>query len=293
MISIVVSSHNKSYFRKFIQSVQQTIGVDYEIIQVKNPGLMGICEAYNQGAQQAQFPYICFSHEDIIFHTDNWGKILINDFESDPAIGLIGIAGSGYKSWTLSGWHTSQKSPNRFLAVNVVHVSPEQSTRHNINESNDFLVPVASIDGCFMFTSRNVAQQIHFDQTLFTSYHCYDIDYSLQVNQHFKVVVDFNILLSHFSGGSYDEKWFTETIKLHKKWKNKLPYKIGEVTKSEIASEEEAAFYGILSAVFRINKKLFINFLKECISFKYIKLVGIKRIPQIVVTSYRVIKNYI
>ena len=236
---------------------------------------MGVCEAYNIGIGQAHFPYLCFSHDDITFDTNHWGEILINDFERDSESGLIGIAGSAYKSWVLSGWHTSQPVPTRFLAENVIHAGAPVATRYLTNSTGNNLVQVASVDGCFMFSSKNRMAHIRFDEDSFKSYHCYDIDLSLQVNQKFKVFVSFNVLLSHYSEGNFDEKWFGETVKLHKKWNKTLPCIIGDATQEEIAREEESAFYGIVSAACAMNK-YYVDVAKIFFSRKYIKLIGPK-----------------
>ena len=252
---------------------------------------MGICEAYNIGADKCNFSYICFSHEDITFNTKNWGRILIEDFESDSEIGLIGIAGSAYKSWVLSGWHTSQMIPTRFTAENVIHVDHGRANRYNKNSTNKNLVEVSSIDGCFMFTSIKILNHVKFDEALFKNFHCYDIDFSLQVNQQFKVVVSFNILLSHYSGGNYHIDWFNETRKLHKKWNKNLPYIIGNANNEEIANEEESAFYGITNAICRMDKNYHI-LLKIYFSTTYFKLIGFKNWIRTAYKAYKIVNLY-
>ncbi|MBD2700674.1 hypothetical protein IC229_08505 [Spirosoma sp. BT702] len=291
MISLIVSSHKEDLFQKFSKSVEETIGIDYEIIQIFNQGQLGLCEAYNLGLKLVSHPYICFVHEDITFNTNNWGEVLIQDFESDSSIGLIGVAGSGYKSWVLSGWHTSQHDPTRFIAVNIIHTGSGKPVHYKTNITNNNLVQVVSIDGCFMFTHEKIVNEISFDQTSFTNFHCYDIDFSLQVNKRYKVIVDFNILLSHVSAGSYDKLWFFETIKLHNKWKKELPCSVTSTNNLEKAKEEEAAFYGIVNAIC-INKINFYQIFKIYFSLNYLNLVGIKNWMRTLRISYSIIKNY-
>ena len=50
MISIVISSYQPHFFAALEKNIVETIGVTYEIVQIYNPGTMGICEAYNKGA---------------------------------------------------------------------------------------------------------------------------------------------------------------------------------------------------------------------------------------------------
>ena len=76
MISIVVSSYQEPLYQSFVNSVEKTIGVPYEIIKVENPGIMGICKAYNLGVSKAKYDIVCFSHEDVLCYSENWGKRL-------------------------------------------------------------------------------------------------------------------------------------------------------------------------------------------------------------------------
>src|SRR5690606_169983 len=99
-----------------VRNIKATIGeLPYEIIKVDNPGTMGICQAYNQGAQQAKFPYLVFSHEDIAFHTNDWGNIITEIFNQDPTIGLVGCTGGTYKSYQNTGWAVDPKYTSRFM----------------------------------------------------------------------------------------------------------------------------------------------------------------------------------
>lgn len=108
MISIIISSFRPNLFSDLIENIKDTIGIDeYEIIKIDNPGIMGLCDAYNKGAADAKYKYLCFCHEDVLFHTQNWGELIISSFSKNPRIGIVGFAGSVYKTWIPSGWGTS------------------------------------------------------------------------------------------------------------------------------------------------------------------------------------------
>jgi hypothetical protein len=83
MLSIIISSYQKHYFDQLVENIRETIGEDfqYEIIQMWNPNVMSITEAYNSGAGKSRYENLLFLHEDIIFYTRNWGKRLLNHLQ--------------------------------------------------------------------------------------------------------------------------------------------------------------------------------------------------------------------
>ena len=104
MISIIVSSVDNKLFDSFQQNLSETIGVPFEVIKIPNKGEMGICAAYNLGGVQAKYDYLVFAHEDIRFHTNDWGSRLLQLFHDNEEIGLAGVVGSEYKPAVYSGW---------------------------------------------------------------------------------------------------------------------------------------------------------------------------------------------
>ena len=64
MLSIIVSSYKEDDFNQFSKNVKETIGDDfqYEIIQQWNPGIIGICEAYNKGAEKSKYENFTFNN---------------------------------------------------------------------------------------------------------------------------------------------------------------------------------------------------------------------------------------
>src|SRR6476660_5311194 len=121
MISIIVSSISKTFLENFSKNVANTVGLEYEIISVDTTiNQFGLCHAYNQGAGKSKFQYLCFIHEDVKFVTENWGKKLINHFNSDEEIGLLGIAGSVCKTKMSSMWHQSPLQNSEANRVNVI-----------------------------------------------------------------------------------------------------------------------------------------------------------------------------
>ncbi len=272
MISIITSTYKAENFRRFSENVKLNIGVVYEVIPIDNPGLMGLCEAYNKGVEKAQHPYICFCHDDILIHTPNWGQEVIDIFENNHNVGLLGVAGGSYKPWIPSSWFFT--GDEKYGKMNVTQVYPQSNeiTKCYKNPNNKILDEVVVLDGCWFCTTATIAKEFRFDQETFPSYHCYDIDYSLQVAQKHQNLVTLGIELEHYSYGDFTTGWLEESFKLHNKWKKVLPYYIGDVSVYEISQNEFNTFCFILARVEK-HKKCIFQLLKLLYSLRLLKLV--------------------
>lgn len=272
MISVIISTYKPDNFLKFSENLKLNIGVNYELIAIDNPGLMGLCEAYNKGGEKAQYPYICFCHDDILINTPDWGQKVIDIFEKNDNIGLLGVAGGSYKPWAPSSWFFT--GDEKYAKMNVTQVYPQNDERTKCykNPNNKILDSVVVLDGCWFCVKSLVAKEFKFDQDTFKNYHFYDLDYSLQVAQKYQNMVTLNIELDHYSYGDFTTKWLEESFKLHQKWKNKLPYYIGNVSAEEISQNEFNTFCFILARVEK-HRKCISQLLKLLYSYRMMKLV--------------------
>jgi len=93
MISIIVCSRNKIPTEAFRDNVNKPIGINYELIWIDNSdNCHSIYSAYNLRASRSKYPYLSFVHEDVMFHTGNWGEKIIAHLH-DPKTGIFGLAG--------------------------------------------------------------------------------------------------------------------------------------------------------------------------------------------------------
>lgn len=254
MISIIISSADNELLQKVSDNIADTIGVPYEIIATDNSkGKEGICAVYNKGIAKAKYDTLCFMHEDVFIKTNNWGHIVVSLFNNDPQLGLVGVAGSNYKTLTPAGWG-SVGADNIFINIiqSYKHQKKKPKTFYN-NPNNEKISPVACVDGVWMCTTKGVAQEFKFDETTFKGFHAYDIDYSLSVGQKYKVAVSFEILLDHFSEGVYDRRWMSENLKLHNKWDKYLPQNVGELSPKQIFTIEKRTFKFFVDQLIQFN----------------------------------------
>jgi len=232
MISIIICHRNANYLNTFKQNVFNTIGVPYEIIVVDNSkNKYSIFQAYNIGFCKSIFEIICFVHEDVLFHTQDWGKKVVEYF-SNPKVGLIGILGSHYLPALPGSWG-STKIISGTIIQGINDKLKKSNLRYHANSESS--LPAVLLDGVWLCVSRTAMENVNFDEKTFRGFHCYDSDICLQIKkQHFEIRVIFDIILEHFSTGNKNSLWVKDTFRLFKKWKQYLPISTIELTKSEI-----------------------------------------------------------
>jgi len=243
MISVIISSANPSLLAQVSKNIEATIAVPYELISFDNSaGQKGICEIYNLGIQQAQYDILCFMHEDIGIKTDGWGKIVQKIFDEHNDYGLIGVAGSDYKTLAPSGWSGSGRNMDYANLVQSYKFKKKEPHHYYKNPRNEKLTEVACIDGVWFCVPRKIAAEIGFDQDTFKGFHLYDLDFSFAVGCKYKIGVIYDVLIDHFSEGNYDKTWMEETLKLHHKWYYHLPLNILPHSKASVFDAEKSTF---------------------------------------------------
>lgn len=246
MISVIICSANQSELLAVSANIAKTIGVAHEIIAFDNhDGSRGICELYNQGVQSAQYDLLCLMHEDIEMQTVGWGEKVMEIFKQNSRLGLVGVAGGGYKSLVPSGWYNADLELNGAFYCCLIqgfkHSGIEEYVDYR-NPRNEQLSKVAAIDGCWMCTRKEIALKYPFDETLLTGFHAYDIDFSMAIGQAHDVAVTYEILLRHFSEGSFSGEWESETLKIHEKWSARLPVNTDDLPVKSLLRYERRAF---------------------------------------------------
>ncbi len=261
MISVIICSREAELANQLVINIKESIGCEYEIIIVNNQdNKYSISQAYNIGIEKSKGEMLCFIHEDVLFHTMDWGVEVINIYNSNPKIGLIGVAGAKIKTKTSSPWWDC---PEKYKVMHIIqHDKNINIYKSSIGFAQEEIQEVAVIDGVFMVLRKEIFVQ--FDE-LNEGFHCYDLKISLDVvKKKYKVVVSNKILIEHYSIGLLDLNWFNSLLKFHKKNKNYLPLNISDdsiIAKEEFNSCKKLVFYcikfGRLKLLFRYWIKLF------------------------------------
>ena len=234
MLSLIICSRNKTTDSELLENIRSTIGTEYEIVLVDNSaGKYGICGAYNEGVRRAKGDILCFMHEDIHYHTDNWGKKVEEHFKKKE-ISLLSTVGShilpqkgdwrvGYHQYAVLSF--LQRTP-RIASAGSYYVT---LAKDGISKDNS-LIKVATVDGVWFCIPRKIFADgnLCFDEITFPNFHMYDIDISMQINKlGGEIYICDNILFEHFSEGNFSADFYNSLLKFQQKWQKYLPVIVG------------------------------------------------------------------
>lgn len=226
MISIVICHRSPVLLERISKNIGLTIGVDYELVIIDNTSNhYTILSAYNEGVRRSRFPFICFTHEDVLFYTQNWGKNVIDHFQ-DPGTGMIGVTGGMAQSIVPGAWwynHYFGKGATHLLMSSTRKPLEDLELYHNKPCNEESRCEVSIIDGLWFCIRKTLFEKISFDEKTYGGFHLYDADISMQVGTYAKRYVVYDILMQHVWNGSIDNNYFDELKKFADKWKEVLP----------------------------------------------------------------------
>ena len=226
MLSIIICSRQSDIPLKLKQSIAKTIGCDYELVVIDNSkNQYNIFQAYNQGVARAIGEVLCFMHDDVLMHTNGWGRIVAKELE-DVTIGMIGVAGS----------HIIPKAPMYWLSSPYIAQYNWATSGGIVKEDITIdtfrgeLADVAVVDGMFFCIPKSLFSTLRFDDAGYTGFHAYDMDISMQVQALGKrVCVTRGFIVEHFwSESQFQNKKYMALLDKNMavffaKWKDSLP----------------------------------------------------------------------
>lgn len=255
MISIIICSRKTTISQELSINIAETIGSAYELIVIDNSeNEYSIFEAYNLGIERSIGTYICFIHDDVLFHTEGWGNVIASIFQLDEKIGLIGVAGAKVKTKMPSAWWDCSENKQ---VINILqhHIDKDKEIMLSGFEQNPN-VEVVVIDGVFMAMRKDNRILFH---TKMEGFHAYDLNISFEYKKYgYEIIVTNKFLLEHYSSGVIDENWIQATNKIHDLYQKELPFFVPghRVTKN----------HEIINAQRFINKSLNFGLKKNAIS---------------------------
>lgn len=219
MITIVYST--RQHNPEFQKEIEKNIGlINVEILEFINNGEKSLTQVYNEGLQMAKHNVVVFTHDDVLWDTNNWGKKVLKHFKKDPEYGIIGIAGT---TDLLDGrWWTLKESMTGI--VNHKHDGKKWTNKYS-DDQNEKVKDVVVIDGLFFAVQKDKLKH-NFDED-FKGFHFYDVSFSFpNYLLGVKVGVVTDIKVTHLSIGMTNDQWEENKKQFEGKYKDKLPVRL-------------------------------------------------------------------
>ena len=218
--SIIVCSIKPELAEALHQNIASTIGCPFEMLICDNRNTgKGICAVYNEAAARATGDYLCFVHEDVLFHTPHWGTRIAQKLREESC-GVIGFAGSNTKLASLSGWSANSSDVRQHYTQRL----RSGKRRHfSTNPANEEFSPSVCLDGFCLFVRREVWQQSPFDASTFPGFHGYDLDFTTSIACRWSNYVCQIVEVEHISEGGFSKVWFEALKRYHDKHHEELP----------------------------------------------------------------------
>lgn len=221
MISIIICSRGPSVNTELLDNIKATVGVEYEVVVIDNSkNRYSIFEAYNIGVAKSNYAFLCFMHDDIWYHTENWGQKVIRHFNHDLT-GAIGVAGSPYAPQMAgSWWGGGLVNQSLVITDGPAPKTVVKSVTRNVSVKDQVVV----LDGIWMCVRKSLFSTIRFDSRSYTGYHFYDADIAMQITRlGYEIYCIYDVLLAHFSKGDMNGNWVENAVVFRNKWKQVLP----------------------------------------------------------------------
>jgi hypothetical protein len=276
MISIIICARNNDISPELRENISATIGnLPYEIVVIDNSdNRYNIFSAYNKGVAGSKYPFLLFMHDDIYYHTTDWGHKVVNHFK-DEKIGAIGVAGTPYLSFMSGGWWSGGMGYLYLLQSENSLSDPvmQDYAPQNVNTKDR---EVVALDGVWFCIRKQLFDNIRFDDKTYDGFHFYDVDTTLQVYQlGYRLLSIKDVVIHHLSKGVLDEKFLKYSIVFHEKWKKSLPVACFQVDKKRSCQIEYRSlntFIGdelkVLQASGKKESQVYGQALKELMTFK-------------------------
>src|SRR5690554_6864480 len=174
MLSIIVCHQNKEKLGSFKANINECTQMPYELVIIDNTqNKHTIFEAYNLGVQKAKGDILAFCHEDILFHTKGWGKLLNLHFSNNKKLGLIGVVGGTALPKAPAPWWNHHPINTHYIN-NIQHWSNNQVPKtwkynrkiragvylHQNNPTQKPINRVLAVDGFFMACPKTIFNSI-------------------------------------------------------------------------------------------------------------------------------------
>lgn len=181
-ISFIICINNEKYWNECITYLNRLIvpeGYEIDVIEVHDA--ISMCAGYNEGMRASDAKYKIYMHQDV-FITDQWFLTeILEIFEYDSSIGMIGLVGSCGIPEDAVVWHG-----NRISRIYRAGNEDIESLANKAVLQTNKIMDVDGIDGLLMVTSTDLSWR----EDVFTGWDFYDLSQSREfISAGYRVVV--------------------------------------------------------------------------------------------------------
>lgn len=229
-LSVIFSSHlSEKENNEFIEHVKSTAGdIDLYVHCIVNMNQYSLTEAYNIGWKAIDDldrgnGVIVFCHNDIVFKTKDWGKILVTLMKGNKHH-IVGVAGAtqlnDHGCWWLKLDGKDMNFPK--MVGRVWHTNGLREWESVYTQKTNGIKDTLLVDGLF-FAVKGDSEILRFDEE-FKGFHYYDVTFSFSnYLEGFDVGVTDRISIMHKSVGQTNQQWENNRIQFILKYKSELP----------------------------------------------------------------------
>jgi hypothetical protein len=136
---------------------------------------------------------------------------------------MIGVIGGMAQSAIPSAWwfnnYFAKSARNMLMRAKDKKLYQYYSNPYDEKDKTGVVI----IDGMWFCIRKELFQQIAFDEKTYAGFHLYDADISMQVLQHAKNYVVYDILIEHKWSGNISKDYYEDLCRFSTKWQKYLP----------------------------------------------------------------------
>jgi len=218
-IIVVYSSHlGDEEDSKFNEQIENTIGVDHSISRFINHNEFSLSQIYNEALNDNTEDNVIFvfCHNDIVFKTKDWGKILLRKF-NHTEYGIIGIAGTTFVPQSGTWWDDRSK-----MYGIVEHSDQISEWTSEYSEKITGIQSVVHVDGLFMAVDPYRIEKKYNEN--YGKFHFYDLTFCVDnYLEEVLIGVTTDIRILHKSVGATYQSWEDNRLKFVEDYREYLP----------------------------------------------------------------------
>lgn len=219
-ISFIICSYRPELLEKCQRSVAASLvnACRYEFIVTSGDKKRGIFGAYDKAAKKANFPLLCFLHEDVEILSHSYWLQHLQPLLQLKETGIVGVAGS--KDFTSTGIWWDQA--NR-LSGAALHSHNSHQWVTSYGEFGEVIV----VDGLIFFIKKEVFDGLGgYSKTDLDGYHYYDVDLCMRAHWAGYRNYTINLMVQHASIGQMPPQWEINRRKWLAKYLSRLPARL-------------------------------------------------------------------